>query len=60
MVHLRLIKFFTQVQVKTDDTFGEFVEPDVTLICMLNGALYGTIDAARLWYDMFVADASIQ
>ena len=57
MVHMRLNKFLSQVLVKIDNTFGEFVEPDGTLICMLNRALYGTTEAARLWYDIFVTSA---
>ena len=57
MVHMSLNKLLTQVLVNIYNTFGEFVEPDGTFICMLNRALYGTIAAARLQYDMFVPDA---
>jgi Reverse transcriptase (RNA-dependent DNA polymerase) len=30
---------------------------DGTIVCRLKRALYGTIEAARLWYEMFVKDA---
>ena len=50
-------KFLTQVLVKLESSFAEFVEHDETLIRMLNKASFGTVEAAKLWYDMFVADA---
>ena len=57
VVHMRLNKYLTQVLVKLDSSYEKFVERDGTLVCRLKKALYGTIEAARLWYEMFVEDA---
>ena len=32
------------------------MESDGTIMSRLNKALYGTIEAARMWYEMFVKD----
>jgi hypothetical protein len=57
VVNIRLNKFLTEVLVSVDKSFEEYVNFDGTIVCRLNKALYGTIEAARLWYDMFVKDA---
>ena len=57
VVNMRLDKYLTSVLVKIAPEYEEFVEGDGTIVCRLNKALYGTIEAARLWYEMFVNDA---
>jgi hypothetical protein len=56
-LHMKLNKYLTSVLVSIDKSFQEFVNFDGTIICKLNKALYGTIEAARLWYEVFVKDA---
>ena len=42
----------TTILVELDPTFKEFVRPDGTLCVRLIKALYGTVEAARLWYEL--------
>ena len=58
VVHIRLNKYLTGVLVSIDKSFEEYVNADGTVVCKLNKALYGTIEAARLWYELFVKEAT--
>ena len=42
----------TNILVELDGTFKEFVRADGTVCVRLIKALYGTVEAARLWYDL--------
>ena len=51
IVHVQLDKVMTQFLVELDPTYAEFVRDDGTCVVELDKALYGTIEAAKLWYD---------
>jgi Reverse transcriptase (RNA-dependent DNA polymerase) len=51
IVHVQLDKVMTQFLVELDPTYAEFVRDDGTCVVQLDKALYGTIEAAKLWYD---------
>ena len=52
LVHVRLDKIMTGFLVSIDPSYEEFVDKDnKTCIVELDQALYGTIEAAKLWYD---------
>ena len=42
----------TKILVELDGTIKEFVRSDGTVCVRLIKALYGTVEAARLWYDL--------
>jgi hypothetical protein len=50
-VYMRLDKLMTSILVKIDPTFAEFVLDDGSSVVQLDKALYGTVEAAKLWYD---------
>ena len=50
-VHVRLDRVMTQFLLELDPTYAEFVCTDGTCVVELDKALYGTIEAAKLWYD---------
>ena len=50
-VHVRLDKIMTQFLLELDPSYQEFVCQDGTCVVKLDKALYGTIEAAKLWYD---------
>ena len=51
VVHMALDKTMTAILVKLDPTFQQYVRLDGTSVVQLDKALYGTVEAARLWYD---------
>jgi Reverse transcriptase (RNA-dependent DNA polymerase) len=55
-VLMKLNKFLTTVLVKVDPNYNKFVRHDGTCIVRLKKALYGTVQAAKAWYDKLSAD----
>jgi hypothetical protein len=51
LVFVRLDKIMTRFLIKLDPSYAKFVERDGTCVVQLDKALYGTIEAARLWYE---------
>ena len=51
-IHMVIDARLTTILVELDPTFKEFVRPDGTLCVRLIKALYGTVEAARLWYEL--------
>jgi hypothetical protein len=51
-VHMRLDKLMTSILVEIDPSFSVFVEADGCSYVELDKALYGTVEAAKLWYDL--------
>ena len=51
IVHVQLDKVMTQFLLELDPSYAEFVRDDGTCVVQLDKALYGTIEAAKLWYD---------
>jgi hypothetical protein len=52
IVHTRLDKVMTEILVKIDPKFAEFVNEDGSSVVQLDKALYGCVEAAHLWYLM--------
>ena len=50
-VYMRLNKFLTMVMCAVDDNHRSYVNKDGTSLVRLTRALYGTIDASKIWYD---------
>jgi len=50
-VHMRLDKDMTKILVKIDPSFAQFVQDDGSSVVELDKALYGTVEAAKLWFD---------
>jgi len=55
-VWMKLDKFMTAVLVKLDSSYSKYVRRDGTCIVKLKKTLYGTIQAARAWYDKLARD----
>jgi Reverse transcriptase (RNA-dependent DNA polymerase) len=55
-IYMKLDKFLTAVLVKLDNNYLQYVRKDGTCIVKLNKTLYGTIQAAKAWYDKLSAD----
>ena len=51
LVHVRLDRIMTQFLVELSPEYAEFVNEDGTCVVELDRALYGTLEAAKLWYD---------
>jgi hypothetical protein len=51
LVHVRLDKIMTGFLVEIAPEFSEFVNEDGSCVIELDKALYGTLEAAKLWYD---------
>ena len=51
-VRMLLDPVMTAILVKIDPTYAPFVNPNGTCLVELDKALYGTVEAAKLWYDM--------
>ena len=51
IVHMRLDKLMTSILVEIDPSYAVFVEADGSSYVQLDKALYGTVEAAKLWYD---------
>jgi hypothetical protein len=55
-VWMKLDRFLTAILVKLDSSYSKFVRKDGTCIVKLRKTLYGTIQAAKAWYDKLAAD----
>ena len=64
LVHVQLDKVMTGFLVEIDPSYEPYVREDGTCIAQLDKALYGTIEAAKLWYDnistQLLADGFVQ
>jgi hypothetical protein len=50
-VHMRLDKIMSMLLCQLDGSYKPFLRKDGTLIVELDRALYGCLEAAKLWYD---------
>ena len=50
-VYMKLNKFLTMCMCEIDPKHRNFVNKDETSVVKLTRALYGTIDASKIWYD---------
>jgi hypothetical protein len=55
-IWMKLDQFLTAVLIRLDNTYEQYVRPDGTCIVRLKKSLYGTIQAARAWYDKLASD----
>jgi hypothetical protein len=55
-IFMKLDKFLTAVLVKLDSSYAQYVRSDGTCVVKLKKSLYGTIQAARAWYDKLAGD----
>lgn len=55
-IWMKLDRFLTAVLVKLDSSYAQFVRKDGTCIVKLKKTLYGTIQAAKAWYDKLAKD----
>ena len=46
--------YLASILVALDPTLAKYLRPDGTLLVRLLKALYGTVEAAKLWYDLIV------
>ena len=53
---MKLDRFLTAVLVKLDNSYAQYVRSDGTCVVRLKKTLYGTIQAARAWYDKLAHD----
>ena len=51
LVHVRLDKIMTGFLIEIEPEFRKFVNEDGSCVVELDKALYGTLEAAKLWYD---------
>ena len=51
VVHMRLDKMMTSILVKIAPDYRQFINNDGTIVVQLDKALYGTVEAASLWYN---------
>ena len=51
LVHVRLDRIMTGFLVEIAPEYREFVNADGSCVVELDKALYGTLEAAKLWYD---------
>ena len=52
--HIILSKQMARIVVQLQPETAEFLLPNGEMYCMLNKALYGTVEASRLWFDLVV------
>ena len=56
-IHVRIddtmVTIIRQISPELDKLYGEYVQSDGSVIVELDYALYGTIEAGRMWYDYF-------
>ncbi len=50
----------TSLLVKLDESYREFVQQDGSMVVELDKALYGCVEAAKLWYDDLVSELKRQ
>ena len=55
-VLMKLDRFLTSILLELDGSYAQFVRPDGTCVVVLRKALYGTIQAAKCWYDKLSTD----
>ena len=55
-VYVRLNKFETKVLVAIDKSYAKYVQKNGTCVVKLKRALYGCVEAARLWYEKLRRD----
>jgi hypothetical protein len=48
---MRLDEYLTKILVKIEPSYSKFVEKDGSCYVMLDRALYGCVEAAKLWHD---------
>ena len=53
-VDMVIDKYLTSILVELDPSLAQYVRSDGTLLVRLLKALYGTVEAARLWYDLII------
>ena len=51
-VHMNIDAYLTGRLVHLDPSYARFVKPNGTVTVKLIKALYGTVEAAKLWYDL--------
>ena len=51
-VRMRLNKEIAAIAVQLDESYVDFLESAGTLVVELDGALYGLLEAAKLWYEL--------
>ena len=54
-VFIRLTADVAKIMTDINEEYRQFVNEDGTMIVQLNKALYGIVEAPRLWYDTFCA-----
>jgi hypothetical protein len=55
-IWMKLDQFLTAVLIKLDNSYAQYVRNDGTCVVKLKKSLYGTIQAARAWYDKLAGD----
>jgi hypothetical protein len=54
-VRMRLDPFLSKELIKLDPSYSKYLCRDNTLVVLLEKALYGCVESAKLWYDHLVA-----
>ena len=55
-VHMRLRKELASILCAMDATYHDYVEPSGSVVVRLRRALYGCVEAAKLWHDTLIAE----
>jgi hypothetical protein len=56
-VHMAIDRVLTARLVALDPSYAPFVRANGTVVVLLKMALYGTVEAAKLWYDHIISTA---
>jgi len=59
-IHIRLSADIAKLMVEIDNKYKEFVCDDGTMIVKLDKALYGIVEAPKLWYDTFCSFLQVE
>jgi hypothetical protein len=51
LVHMKLDRMVAELLVKLDESYKPFLDKNGELVVELDKALYGCVEAAKLWYD---------
>jgi len=51
LVHMRLDPMLAALLVEIEPSYAEFLEPSGCLVVQLDKALYGCVEASKLWFD---------
>jgi hypothetical protein len=54
IVHMRLRKELASILCEMDGTYRDYVEPSGSVVVRLRRALYGCVEAAKLWHDTLI------